>query len=891
MSDSNDPLLGCRDITTDLGHTQSVAKGSPKSNPSSVVGTSVSSNKNGPTCKATDTVGTKTPSHGFVSKSAMIPSMKDIPQVTIQEDELLMLYPVKSHKYKPIGVHEQIRILRLFHAARKTDPIQCTLITRPFSSSSQQPPAFEYEALLYHIGEEEATNEIIIYEYNDNEGEPTPQQATFDNVDRRRFLIRRNLETALLQLRSDIQDIDIWVAELCINKNDVGLETALFLRRKDIYTQAKRVHVWLGKGRKDNRQIFDFLKEILIRRELECVTENEKKALKEWPLVVELLSNTWFTSPGVIRELESAKDRVMRWGTEEIAWENFWDAIALCITTYGKSTVKRLNIPSKYLDLEVLRQIRGSKKEPAEKALAAKSPIPPSMNKENTPVVQGSSWINRVRISSENRPESMPTTTSMPGSTETASSGLGNASTRDDPVVGVTQNNDKTMVNETIGVTDANSQVDRSDHNPPQDNRIGSSSITDLKNTGILSAKGTPNAQSYVVDENAAVVAFITMLSEQEVVGHLLKKVGYPIGIASHGYQLRRELMNYMGQLVLDAKGPLEQAATQFLRDHRLEVIYLHGVYLKPSRRNEVVNIKTYLQQFSDFLIGTAVFKSSYEGDKTEDPGLSNAQRVKKFLFDGPACRNLETGITRLLEPNEVSHGVSKLRISSSSNLKSSYGTIPKAKATNEFHVGKNTSAAAERAFSTMPKTKPSALINQAGKTEGSTRLKTAISLKYQQAHLVESDAESTDVVSQEITIGETETLITEMSTEVKDASLVEPDSKRTEMVNQENRAEEVAGLKALPAEEQEASVSQIEDLGVPGAFPFDDAFLHTDEFTEKILNETPSKISPMLLSNMRDFFQQAYRQVIKSFRPALQEGFRRIEWHCVGHKISLNTM
>jgi hypothetical protein len=199
---------------------------------------------------------------------------------------------------------------------------------------------------------------------------------------------------------------------------------------------------------------------------------------------------------------------------------------------------------------------------------------------------------------------------------------------------------------------------------------------------------------------------------------------------------------------------------------------------------------------------------------------LSKVQQVKKFLFNVPEFRNLGAGVTLLQEQSSEKRSKKNLR----------YMKLP-----------------------------------------------------LKQSLLKESDLKLVDVIIPEGTAIGKDNLAKALSADAKQALSTESNPKPADVINQESTTEEIQSLKKeLLAEEQEVSLSQIQVFVVPGAFLLDDAFLHTNEFTKNILNEPHSEIPPKPLSSMRGFFQETYRQIVKSFRPAVEEGFRRIEWHCV---------
>lgn len=152
------------------------------------------------------------------------------------------------------------------------------------------------------------------------------------------FYIRGNLKAALEQFRSESKDVDVWIDALCINQDNVKEKTAQVARMDEIYSSASSVWVWLGAGKPETKETFDFLKyDILDLKVLDDLVKT-KEYEKKWKLVVTLMKNRWFSRRWVIQELALARRAVVRWGSEEMEWSNFADAIALVMTKHDEIT-------------------------------------------------------------------------------------------------------------------------------------------------------------------------------------------------------------------------------------------------------------------------------------------------------------------------------------------------------------------------------------------------------------------------------------------------------------------------------------------------------------------------------------------------------------------------
>ncbi|KAF2024489.1 hypothetical protein EK21DRAFT_19230, partial [Setomelanomma holmii] len=117
------------------------------------------------------------------------------------------------------------RLLRLFRASDFQDEVRCEIW------EAKLQPDLEYEALSYTWGTNPPSETIFL---RDAHGEG-------------RFAVRDNLDDALRHLRLADHDRVIWTDAICINQEDEIEKGRQIANMRTIYTQAKRVVVWLGK--------------------------------------------------------------------------------------------------------------------------------------------------------------------------------------------------------------------------------------------------------------------------------------------------------------------------------------------------------------------------------------------------------------------------------------------------------------------------------------------------------------------------------------------------------------------------------------------------------------------------------------------------------------------
>lgn len=261
-----------------------------------------------------------------------------------------------TYAYKNISYDKEIRVLKVFPGA-KGSKLLCCLVPCPLLDQSQPTSdptnLIPYAALSYFWGEDEPKNVVYMFDteaaYEDWK-EKDPNGLLLRPVATRilpvvaHILIRNNLKDALEQLRSRDTTVTVWADALCINQNNVKERTAQVARMHDVYTQATKVHIWLGDGdSEENSKAFAFLRKILDLQQLEKLVQRLetkgdddtwKEDRKDCKRTIDLMRAKWFSRRWVIQELALATNAHVRRGSEEMPWLEFADAIALFMTKY-----------------------------------------------------------------------------------------------------------------------------------------------------------------------------------------------------------------------------------------------------------------------------------------------------------------------------------------------------------------------------------------------------------------------------------------------------------------------------------------------------------------------------------------------------------------------------
>lgn len=105
------------------------------------------------------------------------------------------------------------------------------------------------------------------------------------------FYVRGNLAG---EFRSEKNDVSFWIDAICIDQSDTNEKTSQVAIMDIIYSQAQSVSIWLGSGKPETKETFEFLYSILDLRVLDRLIRTQETPMK-WVLVLNLLKNRWFS--------------------------------------------------------------------------------------------------------------------------------------------------------------------------------------------------------------------------------------------------------------------------------------------------------------------------------------------------------------------------------------------------------------------------------------------------------------------------------------------------------------------------------------------------------------------------------------------------------------------
>ncbi|KAH8889207.1 HET-domain-containing protein [Thozetella sp. PMI_491] len=198
-----------------------------------------------------------------------------------------------------VSSRTHIRLLKISPGSR-SDAIRCVFNIFDLATTP------DYEALSYEWGPESPTERILV---ND-------QPIT----------IRHNLWTFLSRLRAHGYHGHLWCDAICIDQSNDEERSHQVQMMTQIYGEAKRVLIWLGKEREDSTLVFQTLRCISAAKD-----ERSRAALlTERERIVEGLrcvsKRTYWSRIWIVQEITLARDLSVFCGEEAIPWQIFASA-------------------------------------------------------------------------------------------------------------------------------------------------------------------------------------------------------------------------------------------------------------------------------------------------------------------------------------------------------------------------------------------------------------------------------------------------------------------------------------------------------------------------------------------------------------------------------------
>lgn len=210
---------------------------------------------------------------------------------------------MSPYEYSPLdGIRHEIRLLKI--APRSlSDDIECNLI----HASLDDKPL--YEALSYTWG--------------------TPDFSNLISLDGKDFLVTKNLQAALRQIRHQDEERVVWIDAICIDQTNIPERNEQVRQMRSIYQSASRVLVWLGPEAGDSNIAMDFIAEMgriydpTMR--LEDANNVPDFAISDtaWKALSRLFRRPWYKRIWVLQEISASTNATVICGSRSLPWTIF----------------------------------------------------------------------------------------------------------------------------------------------------------------------------------------------------------------------------------------------------------------------------------------------------------------------------------------------------------------------------------------------------------------------------------------------------------------------------------------------------------------------------------------------------------------------------------------
>lgn len=238
------------------------------------------------------------------------------------------------YQFMPLKNRRDFRLVEL-NAGTDTHEVVCRI--EQIEVPDKIPPGREGEAYQRHQGRSSTPPpgtppyEALSYTWV---GELVPIRIAVERSEQRRFMVHKNLETALRQLRYSWKGRKMWIDAICINQDDSLEKDHQVANMARIYRHARTVCVWLGGYAANSDLAFRHIRVMLNLDDFDKLISNpDREIVDAWDALFTLLRRRWFSRRWVVQEIALAKQAMVYCGTESASWNDFSMAVQLFATS------------------------------------------------------------------------------------------------------------------------------------------------------------------------------------------------------------------------------------------------------------------------------------------------------------------------------------------------------------------------------------------------------------------------------------------------------------------------------------------------------------------------------------------------------------------------------
>lgn len=144
------------------------------------------------------------------------------------------------------------------------------------------------------------------------------------------FPIRRNLHQALIKLRSQTREVNLWVDAICIDQSERGKgeKEEQLSQMADIYNYASNVCIWLGDAYENSGDGIQLVRDIMNLKQFDILI-NRPDAKDRWAHLIQIMKAPWFSRRWIIQEVALARNASIHCADDVLHWDDFADAVSL----------------------------------------------------------------------------------------------------------------------------------------------------------------------------------------------------------------------------------------------------------------------------------------------------------------------------------------------------------------------------------------------------------------------------------------------------------------------------------------------------------------------------------------------------------------------------------
>ncbi|KAN0099376.1 Heterokaryon incompatibility protein (HET) domain containing protein, partial [Hyaloscypha variabilis] len=226
---------------------------------------------------------------------------------------------LKPYTHKHLESQDTIRILCLYPAQSHSDPLEFDLEHRARSEllTDCSETALHYDAVSYVWGTPVFPHSMY-----------SRQQATY-------LKITPSVNSFLHQFRKKAGARLLWVDAICLDQKNDDEKSEQVPLMGEIYSQARKVRIWLGEGNENTNKAFKFLSLVAVMKRKNGTLSHAlfmealfKIFASESVQALEgILCDPWFGRRWIIQEAVLGHSVIVHQGSHKISWELFTEGL------------------------------------------------------------------------------------------------------------------------------------------------------------------------------------------------------------------------------------------------------------------------------------------------------------------------------------------------------------------------------------------------------------------------------------------------------------------------------------------------------------------------------------------------------------------------------------